>query len=241
MYSEFSSDPKVQSMSEQMQRRLVMILCLRSSDDLVTLRERDIAFHLRVTEQELAETKAEFIDRGFVDDDWILLNWNKRQFVSDSSTERTRAYRERHRTSQERHCDAPDTDTDTDTEQIQKQPAAKTAALVLDGFSDFWKIYPRKEAKVQAEKVWRKMSAEDRAAAMAGLMVQVVELSSRPASADGRSTVPHPATWLNGKRWNDEAPRLPDAPLFRPAARESVADGLMRRAQERFANGERVF
>ena len=99
MYSEFASDPKVQSMSEPLQRRLVMIFCLRSGDVLVTLRERDIAFALRVTEQELSETKRVFIDRGFIDDDWKVLNWSKRQFVSDSSTERTRAYRERLRTS----------------------------------------------------------------------------------------------------------------------------------------------
>ena len=39
MYAEFATDPKVQSMSEAMQRRLTMLLCLRCSDVLATLQE----------------------------------------------------------------------------------------------------------------------------------------------------------------------------------------------------------
>jgi len=142
MYSEFASDPKVQSMSEVMQRRLVMIFCLRSSDVLVTLQDRHIAFALRVTEQELSETKRLFIDLGFIDEDWNVLNWSKRQFISDSSAERTRLYRERRKqasgtgsnvtvTSQVvtgvtsvTKRDAPDTDTDTDTDTEKNKRAA---------------------------------------------------------------------------------------------------------------------
>ena len=82
MYSEFAHDPKVQMMSEAMQRRYLMVMCLQCSNDLVTLHETEIAFHLRVTETELAETKALFITKKFINKDWILLNWDKRQFIS---------------------------------------------------------------------------------------------------------------------------------------------------------------
>ncbi len=129
-YSEFSSDPKVQSMTEPMQRRLVMLFCLRCGDVLVTFEEQDLAFALRVTEQELADTKELFIRKGFIDDTWRLCNWDKRQYVSDSSTERTRAYRERIRTSQKRHSDGADTEqiqnrTDTDSEKKSLSAPAK--------------------------------------------------------------------------------------------------------------------
>jgi hypothetical protein len=93
MYSEFSHDPKVQTMSEAMQRRYIMIMCLRCSNNLVTLLDNDIAFYLRISEQELAETKSLFIKKGFVDSEWNLLNWEKRQFASDTSNARVAKHR----------------------------------------------------------------------------------------------------------------------------------------------------
>jgi len=93
MYAEFSHDPKVQMLSEAMQRRYIMVMCLRCSNDLVTLHETEIAFHLRISDTEMAETKTLFIAKGFIDSDWNLLNWEKRQFVSDSSAERVKRHR----------------------------------------------------------------------------------------------------------------------------------------------------
>ncbi len=124
LYSEFSHDPKVQMMSEAMQRRYIMIMCLRCSNDLVTLHVTELAFHLRITDAELAETKELFISKGFIDEEWNLLNWDKRQFKSDSSTERV----SRHRANKLNNCNvtpplpkqgsnALDTDTDTDTDK----------------------------------------------------------------------------------------------------------------------------
>lgn len=68
---------------------------------------------------------------------------------------------------------------------------------------EFWPVYPRKEAKVAALKAARAhlKTAELRAAALRGLTLQLPELTSRPP--DKR---PHPATWINGRRWEDEAP-----------------------------------
>lgn len=93
MYSEFSHDPKVQTMSEAMQRRYTMVMCMRCSNDLVTLHETDIAFYLRISEQDLAETKALFITKGFIDSGWNLLNWEKRQMLSDTSNARVAKHR----------------------------------------------------------------------------------------------------------------------------------------------------
>lgn len=93
LYSEFAHDPKVQMMSEVMQRRYIMILCMRCSNVLVTLQETEVAFHLRISNEELAETKALFIEKGFIDSRWNLMNWEKRQFLSDSSNERVKRHR----------------------------------------------------------------------------------------------------------------------------------------------------
>jgi len=98
LYAEFGTDPKVQMMSEVMQRRLIMLFCLQCGNGIetfhVTERETSIAFALRLSEEEIALTKAEFLKRGFINDDWTLRNWGKRQYASDSSTARVRKHRE---------------------------------------------------------------------------------------------------------------------------------------------------
>lgn len=93
MYSEFATDPKVQMLHEAMQRRLLMIMCMRCSNSLVTLQEQEIAFQLRITDSELAETKAVFIAKGFIDSAWNVRNWEKRQFASDTSKARVAKHR----------------------------------------------------------------------------------------------------------------------------------------------------
>lgn len=97
LYSEFATDPKVQMMPEAMQRRLIMLFCLQCSNGIETFheteRETAIAFAMRISETELAETKELFLRRGFINDDWTLANWDKRQYVSDSSTARVRKHR----------------------------------------------------------------------------------------------------------------------------------------------------
>lgn len=127
MYAEFASDPKVQMLSEAMQRRLVMLFCMRCSDVTVTLSDDEIAFQMRISGEELAETKALFIRKGFIDSAWQIVNWEKRQFASDTSAARTRAYRDRKRdngvTSQPSQGDALEQNR-TDTEQKREERGA---------------------------------------------------------------------------------------------------------------------
>jgi hypothetical protein len=138
LYSEFAHDPKIQMLSEAMQRRYVMLMCLRCSEVLETLHETEIAFQLRLSTDELDETKQLFISKNFIDKHWNLLNWDKRQFVSDSSTMRVAKHRNKKKqvsnvgeTLQKRPSNA--TDTDTDTEQIQKRT---TSVATPSGVSD---------------------------------------------------------------------------------------------------------
>jgi hypothetical protein len=108
-----------------MQRRLVMLMCARCNDD-VTLHETERAFHWRISLAELAETKDLFLEKEFIDKDWNLINWNKRQFLSDSSTDRVRKYRQglkQDETLLKHHL--PVTVTAPDTEQIQNRTEQK--------------------------------------------------------------------------------------------------------------------
>jgi hypothetical protein len=86
----------------------------------------------------LDETKKLFISKNFIDKHWNLLNWDKRQFVSDSSTMRVA----KHRQKKKQEGNANETlqklpsnaiDTDTDKNQIQKRT---TAVATPEGVSD---------------------------------------------------------------------------------------------------------
>ena len=91
-----------------------------------------------------------------------------------------------------------DTDTDTDVDTKNTPPKS-----VEDLFPKFWTLYPNKKGKAAAEKAWKKLKITDELFALitSGLSKQVV---CTDWTKDGGQFIPHPATWLNGKRWEDE-------------------------------------
>jgi hypothetical protein len=73
----------------------------------------------------------------------------------------------------------------------------------VDVFSKFWALYPKKVCKAAAEKAWKKLKVTDDLFTLIanGLSKQVV---CAEWTKDGGQFIPHAATWLNGKRWEDE-------------------------------------
>ncbi len=122
-YAEFANDPKVQMMNEAHQRRLIMLFCFRCNGH-VTLQDEEVTFQLRISPEEWQSTKAIFLARGFIDSDNNILNWDKRQYKSDSSVERVRRHRETKKQDDVTECNVtvtPQIQNRTDTEQIQKE------------------------------------------------------------------------------------------------------------------------
>lgn len=68
-----------------------------------------------------------------------------------------------------------------------------------EAFGDFWKAYPRKVGKGAAERAWTKALKHTDA----DQIIEAVRAVEWPSDAE---FIPHPSTWLNGKRWLDEAP-----------------------------------
>jgi hypothetical protein len=70
-------------------------------------------------------------------------------------------------------------------------------------FEVFWEAWPRKQAKGTARRAWQKIPNSEYLAITAGL--------NRWRSSDQwtRGVIPHPSTWLNEERWQDE-----DIPQF---------------------------
>lgn len=85
----------------------------------------------------------------------------------------------------------------------------------LVDFERFWSLYPRKVSKAGAIKAWAKLKVT---ADLFDLMAASLAAWTLSAdwTKDGGQFIPHAATWLNGKRWEDELPppagSTPNAP-----------------------------
>jgi|SoiMetStandDraft_2_1073263.scaffolds.fasta_scaffold08327_3 hypothetical protein len=83
--------------------------------------------------------------------------------------------------------------------KVSKEKATDTTT----GFSLFWKSYPRKTAKGDAERAWRKLNPSEE---LQQTILAAVERAkqSEQWQRDGGRFIPYPTTWLNGRRWEDE-------------------------------------
>jgi len=72
-------------------------------------------------------------------------------------------------------------------------------------FNKFWTLYPRKVAKHNAYKAWFKIPEVDYGAIFKAISEQVTD-GNQLCDTDTERVrfIPHPATWLNGLRWNDD-------------------------------------
>ena len=71
------------------------------------------------------------------------------------------------------------------------------------GFLEFWEAYPRKQAKVDAVKAWKKLSPSPDL--VTRIIASVQHACDSPAwRKDGGQFIPYPATYINGRRWEDE-------------------------------------
>lgn len=67
-------------------------------------------------------------------------------------------------------------------------------------FDRFWSAYPRKEGKQKA------ISAFEKVTVSVQTLLDAIERQKKSAqwNKDSGQFIPHPATWLNGKRWEDQ-------------------------------------
>ncbi|MFL5350845.1 MAG: HNH endonuclease [Hyalangium sp.] len=89
----------------------------------------------------------------------------------------------------------------SDPDRPERKPKRSTARATgeTDAFLAFWAEQLRKVAKVNALKAWHKQGCEEIApAVLAGWRAQLPTMRARELEK-----VPHPASWLNGRRWQD--------------------------------------
>jgi hypothetical protein len=93
-----------------------------------------------------------------------------------------------------RQRDAPDTEAETE------KNAATAAALEFD---EWYRIYPRREARGSAERAYRTA----RKSTDQTILLAAAKRSAEKYRGADPKFIPLPATWLNAKRWLDEDTR----------------------------------
>lgn len=100
-----------------------------------------------------------------------------------------------------------DKEQDKDKDNIYTSSSAGAFDSVKSEYSDsfnrFWEIYPRKTAKKEAYKAWKKINPNNE------LLVKVLravdcQRTSRDWQREDGRYIPHASTWLNQGRWEDE-------------------------------------
>ena len=76
-------------------------------------------------------------------------------------------------------------------------------------FLSFWKAYPHKIAKKKAQEAWQKLEKAEDMEALLPTLLDAIEKQKqakeiKKANGEFVSEWPNPATWLNGRRWEDE-------------------------------------
>lgn len=155
LYNEVLEDPKVQKLPPETFKFWINILCLSSKSDGKLPSLEDISFALRLP---LDETKEAFhaCQKALLIDEqpnqhgstYAPHNWRKRQYKSDTSTERVKRFRNGQRNGV---VTAPDTEQKQIQIQIQKQskrvaPKVALEDLTVNHISD-WLSKKRMEGK----------------------------------------------------------------------------------------------
>ena len=86
---------------------------------------------------------------------------------------------------------------------IPTKPTISNHKIRDTDFDRFWELYPKKIGKGAAEAAWIK--AKDKP--LIDLLLQSVMNQTKTTqwTKDGGQFIPNPATWLNQKRWGDDA------------------------------------
>lgn len=68
-------------------------------------------------------------------------------------------------------------------------------------FDIFWKAYPKKVSPADAKKAFSKLKVDEQ---LLEKMLKAIEQQKKTDQWKDPKYIPHPSTWLNGHRWEDE-------------------------------------
>jgi hypothetical protein len=116
---------------------------------------------------------------------------------------------ERKRLERERHAEVTPMSRCKSDKSVTREEKRRSNPVVPIAFEKFWKAYPKRKSRGQAEKAWIKISPNEQ---LTETILESVQRAKTSADwiRDGGKFIPHPATWLNAKGWQDELEVLAD-------------------------------
>lgn len=256
MYHEARTDRKLQRLTDRQHRIWFHLLCFSAEQDgrgtIAPIADYLLAIECGCEVEELEETISLLTQLHIMSRDVTpshgdtnligvtFIHFEDRQYDKPSDTpERTRERKARQRA---KGRDIPHESRDVtpshaqDKKRIEKNredisPQPPKGQRDLEGFEEWYAKYPRKAKRQDAERAWSKLSPNDREAAMTGLDAWFAAGLFKPP-ANGEDYRPYSASWLNGRRWEDEAPAPTPHDLgldfsnFGSASRKQAAEAL---------------
>jgi hypothetical protein len=197
VYDEALDDPKVQRLPAEYFKLWFNTLCVASRHGGVLPPIEDLAFLLRMRVDEVVDGIKWLENAGLIEGagngERSPHNWLKRQFQSDSSTERVKRFRNARRNVAETSTETPpESESESESESEKKKKETRAGAR----FDRFWNVWPNKVQKPYAAKCFAKVADHIDA------IVDGVERYVREKPAD-RPWL-NPSTFLNQRRWEDK-------------------------------------
>lgn len=193
-YGDAVNDPKVQSLTGEQFKFWVNLLCVASQNE-GRIKISDLPFILRETKANvqrlIGDLKATslLVASNQSSDHVAPHQWNKRQYKSDTSAERTRRHRDAKR---DVTVTPPDTDAETEQNRTPKPPRGD--------FDSFYKSFPKRVGRIDAERAYMKaIKNTTHEEIMVG-----VNLYKKQVANTEKKYIQAPAAWLNKGRWMDE-------------------------------------
>lgn len=180
----------------------------------------------------------------------FVVNFAERQYMSDTSTERVKAYRQR-RKKQDGNGDEtfpkhpsnvevtpPDNRVQsTDTDKKSNVRSSKGAVEYTPEFENFWSIYPRRLAKKDAFKAWSARLKEG--VTEAELILCASNYAAATIGQEERF-IKHPTTFLREERWRDYLGKKGPAKVVRMAPKEDDVTRMLRELEEAKRSGREI-
>jgi hypothetical protein len=94
----------------------------------------------------------------------------------------------------------PDINPDINTDIYISRKSAESE--IPSGFTEFYSLYPRKVSKAMAIKAWEKLNPDD--SLLDTILADVRRRVNGEWAGKELQYVPHPSTYLNQRRWEDE-------------------------------------
>lgn len=150
LYDEMLDDPKAQRLPPQDFKVWINLLCLASRNDGKLPCVSDIAFALRITENDAVTLVERLCIAGLIDKRnggpdgfrYAPHGWDKRQYKSDNSADRVKKHREKRNDECNVSCNvtetSPETDTEADTETDKEDMSSGDDALKVEDVVEAW-------------------------------------------------------------------------------------------------------